>query len=313
MKPSFGKVRHSISAERPSPSWDQLLARANHICQILLVLLAIFGYFYTVRPAFSKALLEEQIAKKELELDRLEKDLQENRNQITRATAELGSAKSELSRKTEELALATSRLVDIQKTVTEARAQVDQARTQQQQTAAEAQAFSAATFDGTLGTLATRIRDNCRPVRYETVSYRLVQSNEKLQNSGDKVAMTVSSPSFESPIKLSFFNVKRCISQQLVSVKTIDALPLEMRASIRVQANAMGLKLEKTYSNKLNATEQLISTNLGNLLSNERYIVPKDSSYKPLRDYLNDFVDQITVEFDLAVVDLLKTRKIVHN
>jgi hypothetical protein len=42
---------------------DIVLIRGSHISQIALVFLAIFGYFYTVRPIFQKEVLSEEIAK----------------------------------------------------------------------------------------------------------------------------------------------------------------------------------------------------------------------------------------------------------
>lgn len=42
--------------------------RLSFAAQIGLLLIAVWGYFFTVVPLYSKAVLEEQIAKKELEL-----------------------------------------------------------------------------------------------------------------------------------------------------------------------------------------------------------------------------------------------------
>lgn len=49
-------------------SIDVLLQRLANGSQLALVLLALFGYFYTVLPVYQKALLDEDIAKKTLEL-----------------------------------------------------------------------------------------------------------------------------------------------------------------------------------------------------------------------------------------------------
>lgn len=47
---------------------DIWLLRAAQIATVLGVAIAVFGYFYTVRPVYQKALLDEAIAKKELEI-----------------------------------------------------------------------------------------------------------------------------------------------------------------------------------------------------------------------------------------------------
>lgn len=61
--------------QAPIPRLDLNLARASNAAQPLLLLLAVFGYFYTVLPAYQKELLGEQIAAKELELARLQKEI----------------------------------------------------------------------------------------------------------------------------------------------------------------------------------------------------------------------------------------------
>ncbi|EBD0823393.1 hypothetical protein FHE22_12195, partial [Salmonella enterica] len=50
---------------------DVFLSRVSHVSQFVLVAFAIFGYFYTVRPNYQKELLSEDIAKKEVELNKL--------------------------------------------------------------------------------------------------------------------------------------------------------------------------------------------------------------------------------------------------
>lgn len=59
----------------PVSRLDLNLARASNLAQPLLLLLATFGYFYTVLPVYQKELLGEQIAGKELELARLQKEI----------------------------------------------------------------------------------------------------------------------------------------------------------------------------------------------------------------------------------------------
>lgn len=49
-----------------SEKFDIWLGRLSHIAQIILVGVAVFGYFYTIRPIYQNQLLSEDIAKKEL-------------------------------------------------------------------------------------------------------------------------------------------------------------------------------------------------------------------------------------------------------
>lgn len=53
---------------------DKSLSRLSHISQILLVGFAIFGYFYTVRPIYQKEVLSENIAQKEVQLNKLNQE-----------------------------------------------------------------------------------------------------------------------------------------------------------------------------------------------------------------------------------------------
>ena len=59
-------------------NFDVWLGRMSHIAQIILVGVAVFGYFYTIRPIYQNQLLSEDIAKKELELRKINNELDEN-------------------------------------------------------------------------------------------------------------------------------------------------------------------------------------------------------------------------------------------
>ncbi|MDY6456577.1 coiled-coil domain-containing protein [Acinetobacter faecalis] len=50
---------------------DKILSRLSHLSQIGLLLAAVFTICYTVIPLYGKAVLEEQVSKKEIELDKL--------------------------------------------------------------------------------------------------------------------------------------------------------------------------------------------------------------------------------------------------
>lgn len=65
-----------------TPKVDLYLSRLSHLSQIGLLIVATFGYFYTVVPLYEKSLLDEQIAQKELELKASKKALEENYKQL---------------------------------------------------------------------------------------------------------------------------------------------------------------------------------------------------------------------------------------
>ena len=60
------------NSSKPVDTW---LGRAASISQPLVLLLALFGYFYTVIPVYQKEVLSEQIAAKEIELARLQQKI----------------------------------------------------------------------------------------------------------------------------------------------------------------------------------------------------------------------------------------------
>lgn len=88
---------------------DRWFVRAAHASQVLLLLLGVFGYFYTVLPVYQKSLLDEEIAQKTIQLRDQEKrvaalngeitqkqsDLAEKDRQVTAATSMAAAAKSE--------------------------------------------------------------------------------------------------------------------------------------------------------------------------------------------------------------------------
>lgn len=69
---------------------DQNLHRLANASQLGLLLLAVFGYFYTVLPVYQKSLLDEEIAKKTIELRAME-------SRVTQAQELLQARESELS------------------------------------------------------------------------------------------------------------------------------------------------------------------------------------------------------------------------
>ena len=61
---------------------DTYLVRLSHLSQIGLLIVAAIGYFYTVVPLYQKALLDEEIARKEIELASVKATLEENYAQL---------------------------------------------------------------------------------------------------------------------------------------------------------------------------------------------------------------------------------------
>ncbi|UAN37580.1 hypothetical protein [Enterobacter asburiae] len=61
---------------------DVFLSRVSHVSQFVLVAFAIFGYFYTVRPIYQKEVLSEDIAKKEVELNKLKTAMSSSQKSI---------------------------------------------------------------------------------------------------------------------------------------------------------------------------------------------------------------------------------------
>ncbi|MGJ7501219.1 hypothetical protein ACSFBF_12735 [Variovorax sp. ZT5P49] len=67
--------RDNAASARRHDSIDRWCNRAGQLSQVLLLLLGIFGYFYTVLPVYQKSLLDEDIAKKTIELGKKDAEL----------------------------------------------------------------------------------------------------------------------------------------------------------------------------------------------------------------------------------------------
>ena len=101
-----GTRRTAIGAETADTTkvFDKYLQRVSHISQAGLLVLALFGYIYTVKPLYSKAVLEEDIAKKQLEIKNkdnklivIDKNLQQKNNQLMTLNSQIESSKQEAS------------------------------------------------------------------------------------------------------------------------------------------------------------------------------------------------------------------------
>ncbi len=106
-KPAFAESPATLvvssSHNFPHSPGDLWLARLSFAAQIGTLALAIIGYFYVVIPLYSKAVLEEQIAKKELELadkdkktKTLETDIANQQRELAIATNAVEQQKSRL-------------------------------------------------------------------------------------------------------------------------------------------------------------------------------------------------------------------------
>ena len=86
----------AVMREHSSTKTDLVLQRLANASQLALVVLAIFGYFFTVLPIYQKSLLDEEIAKKTLELRTME-------GRITQAEALLAAREAEVSSMTKRI------------------------------------------------------------------------------------------------------------------------------------------------------------------------------------------------------------------
>ena len=80
---------------------DLYLTRASHGAQIVLVVVAVFGYFYTVLPIYQKELLSEEIAKRTIELEGVQEQLksaESERSELSHRVGELSQRGESLSR-----------------------------------------------------------------------------------------------------------------------------------------------------------------------------------------------------------------------
>jgi len=99
---------------------DFALQRVANAAQLGLLVLAIFGYFYTVLPIYQKSLLDEEIAKKTLQLNALE-------GQLARVNQVLSAKEGELASRAGELAATEARLLVLHTEVNATRKGLDRA------------------------------------------------------------------------------------------------------------------------------------------------------------------------------------------
>jgi hypothetical protein len=90
---------------------DTWLSRTANASQALLLALGVFGYFYTVLPLYQKALLDEDIAQKSLELRAKERELADLAYQVKSKSDEVRRASEQLQATARKAAAAEKALI----------------------------------------------------------------------------------------------------------------------------------------------------------------------------------------------------------
>ena len=94
----------------PSKNKSVTLESISHLSQVLLAVVAIFGYFYTVRPIYQKDRLEEKVAE-------YEGVIVEQKNQVLSARSELAALDEERRSAATELSALNAKLGEAEKQV----------------------------------------------------------------------------------------------------------------------------------------------------------------------------------------------------
>lgn len=101
----FGFRRHkggrpdSTGRDEPANSrLEQVSATAAHISQVLMLIVVVFGYVFTIRPAFQNELLSEEVARLKLEERRAEEALNRLEVEVSARQDELSALVLERSR-----------------------------------------------------------------------------------------------------------------------------------------------------------------------------------------------------------------------
>lgn len=88
--------------------------RIANLSQLGVLILAVFGYFYTVLPVYQKSLLDEEIAKKTLELESKDKKISDINQKLEERANELKSLSDEVNKAKEDASLAKTSLRTMQ-------------------------------------------------------------------------------------------------------------------------------------------------------------------------------------------------------
>lgn len=134
LRPSTKTSQRNAARTAQRTTVDQWFDRVGQASQVLLLVLGVFGYFYTVLPLYEKALLDEEIAKKTLELNKASADLaktsldlQAKEGELQRLATMTEQKTRELERKEDELAKTSSSMRQAQHVATMAKMQAETA------------------------------------------------------------------------------------------------------------------------------------------------------------------------------------------
>lgn len=103
-----------LHQHKPQPV-GRYLEYASHASQIVLVALAIFGYFYTVRPVYQKERLEEQVAQLEILRDAQLANLKDARKRLDEISGEREALFTERQDLSEEISKMRSELAAVKR------------------------------------------------------------------------------------------------------------------------------------------------------------------------------------------------------
>lgn len=91
-----------VHVASPSSRTDKIFLRCAQTAQILGIVVAVFGYIFTVRPVYQKQLLDEQIAQRTIELREKTALIAERGKELAATNAKLGEVTAQLSKAIEE-------------------------------------------------------------------------------------------------------------------------------------------------------------------------------------------------------------------
>lgn len=100
---SIAKYQNKTDCQKQQGNLEGITKIISRLSQAGLLIIAVFGYFYTVIPVYERDSLNEQISKKELELYGLENKLREERMQIVSLNKKTSQLKEDLETQYDEL------------------------------------------------------------------------------------------------------------------------------------------------------------------------------------------------------------------
>lgn len=96
--------RNERKGDVDQKSTESILVKASHISQVALVILAAFGYFYTVKPVYQKERLAEEVARSQAILENQRLELEENKNLLIEIQEERKTLETNLEKIRKDLA-----------------------------------------------------------------------------------------------------------------------------------------------------------------------------------------------------------------